>query len=272
MPHSYSKSYIISLSWIEWATSIFQKSCFLLCLKPNYIIHTSHSLIFPHLDPSPTFSFSFSFLWFFFFGLWIQLQVTHLALSSLFGLKHRLFMNFARLVHILCSIRLYENGLTNKFKHKNLCPIYYASPSCFGKFLFLWKTCLNLYLKWAMTIRSPHFSFFLNFFFREKKVTKFYHNTSKSFTCPITNPILNVHSLPSWGFAPSFKSLIHFYLSFSNGPYPYLKGLSQLVQKDFTFNPHRVLGIPKAWIGSQLFNKVYNILMILGSLAFEKDF
>ena len=29
---------------------------------------------------------------------------------------------------------------------------------------------------------------------------------------------------------------------------------------------------PKAWIGSQLFNKVNNILMILGSLALEKDF
>ena len=30
--------------------------------------------------------------------------------------------------------------------------------------------------------------------------------------------------------------------------------------------------LPKAWIGSQLFNKAYNILMILGSLAFENDF
>ena len=136
-----------------------------LCLKPNYIIHTSHSLIFPHLNPSPTFFLSFSFSLFFFFGLWIQLQVTHLALSSSFGLKHRLFMNFARLVQILCSIRLYKNGLINKFKHKNLCPIYNASPSCFEKFLFLWKTCLNLYLKWAMTFRSPHLFFLLFIYF-----------------------------------------------------------------------------------------------------------
>ena len=148
--------------------------------------------------------FFFFFLPFFFFGLWIQLQVTHLALSSSFGLKHRLFMNFARLVHILCSIWPYENGLIKQFKHKDQCPIYNASPSCFGKFLFLWKTCLNLYSKWAMIFRSPHlfFSFllfiFYFLFFWRKKVTKLYLNTSKSFTCPITKPILNVHSLPSF--------------------------------------------------------------------------
>ena len=81
------------------------KFMFSLCLKHNYIIHISHSLSFTHLNPSPTFisflSFFFSFI--FFFGLWIQLQVTHLVPSSSFGLKHRLFMNFARLVYILCS-------------------------------------------------------------------------------------------------------------------------------------------------------------------------
>ena len=61
----------------------------------------------------------FFFFFFFFFGLWIQLQVTHLALSSSFGLKHRLFMNFARLVHILCSIWPYEHGCIKKFKRKD---------------------------------------------------------------------------------------------------------------------------------------------------------
>ena len=107
---------------------------------------------------------SFS-LFFFFFGLWIQSQVTHLALRYSSGLKHRLFMNFARLVHILCSIWPYENGLINEFKQKNVCPIYNASPSYIGKFLFLWKTGLNLYLKWAMTFRSPPFLFFSFYFF-----------------------------------------------------------------------------------------------------------
>ena len=165
-----------------------------------------------------SFWFFFPLLFFFSLGLWIQSQVTHLTLSSSFELKHRLFINFARLVHILYSVRPYENDLVKEFKHKNQCPIYNASPTYFGKFLFSWKSYLNLYLKWAMTFRSPHlFSFF---FFFEKKMTKFYLNTSKSFICPITKPILNVHSLPSWGLAPSFKSLIHFYLSFSNGPCP----------------------------------------------------
>ena len=89
----------------------------------------------------------FLFFRLFFFGLWIQLQVTHLALSSSFGLKHRLFMNFARLVHILCSIWPYEIGLIKQFKRKDQCPIYNASPSCLGKFPFSWKTYLNLYLK-----------------------------------------------------------------------------------------------------------------------------
>ena len=139
---------------------------FSLCLKPNYIIHT------PHLNPSPTFLLSF------FLGgwgrLWIQLQVTHLTLSPSFGLKHRLFMNFVRLVHILYSIRPYENRLIKELKHKNQCPIYKASPTYFGKILFSWKTYLNLYLKWAMTFRSPHlfslFFFFLDFFFLNDQV------------------------------------------------------------------------------------------------------
>ena len=140
MLHSYSKSciilFILDLE-IEWATSILQNSCFPLCLKPNYVIHISYSLSFPHLNSSPTFisflSFFFSFI--FFFGLWIQLQVTHLVPSSSFGLKHRLFTNFARLVHILCSIRPYENGLIKQFKHKDQCPIYNESPSYFGNCL-----------------------------------------------------------------------------------------------------------------------------------------
>jgi len=34
----------------------------------------------------------------------------------------------------------------------------------------------------------------------------------------------------------------------------------------------RVSKVFKVWMGSQLFNKIYNILMILSSLAFEKDF
>ena len=97
-------------------------------------------------------------------------------------------------------------------------------------------------------------------------MTKCYLNTSKSFICLITKPILDVHSLPS------------------RGPCPLFKGLGQLVQKYFILNPHwalsgpthifRVLGFQKfskAWIGSQLFNKV-NMLMILGSLTTEKEF
>ena len=122
--------------------------------------HLSFSLL-SSFESKPNFHFyTFSFLLlFFFFGLWIQLQVTHLALSSSFGLKNRLFMNFARKVHILCSIRLYENGLIKELKHKNQCPIYNAIPSCFGKFIFSLKTYLNLYLKWATTFRSPHLFF-----------------------------------------------------------------------------------------------------------------
>ena len=75
-------------------------------------LHHSHLLfsLLSSFEFKPNFHF-FLFLFFvFFFRLWIQLQVTHLAPSSSFGLKHRLFMNFARLVHILCSIRPYGNG------------------------------------------------------------------------------------------------------------------------------------------------------------------
>ena len=61
----------------------------------------------------------------------------------------------------------------------------------FFLFLFLWKTYLNLYLKWAMTFRSSHLFCFFFFFwiylfiFFEKRMIKFYLNTSKSFTFPI---------------------------------------------------------------------------------------
>ena len=184
---------------IEWATSIFQIHFFPM-LKAQ--LHHSHFSL-SHLSSLGTKS-NILFFSFFFFGLWIQLQVTHLALSSSFGLKHRLFMNFATLIHILFSIWPYENGLIKQFKHKDQCPIYNASPSCFGKILFLWKTCLNLYLNWAMTFRSPHlfFFFFWIFFKEKKKVAKLYLNTSKSLTCPITMLILNVVSLPPWGPCP----------------------------------------------------------------------
>ena len=81
-------------------------------------------------------------------------------------------MNSVRLVHILCSIWPYENGLIKQFKHKDQCHICNASPTYFGKFLFLWKTCFNLYLKWDMTFRSPHplfaFSFSFGFFYEKK--------------------------------------------------------------------------------------------------------
>ena len=56
---------------------------------------------------------------------------------------------------------LMKNGFIKQFKHNEQCPIYNVSPSCFGKFLLSWKTYLNLYLKWAMTFRSPHLFFFL---------------------------------------------------------------------------------------------------------------
>ena len=208
---------------IEWATLIFQIHFFPLLKVQLHHSHFSLSSSLTWIQAQHSFFFFFFFA-FFFFGFWIQLQVTHLALSSSFGLKHRLFMNYARLVHILCSIWPYENGLIKKFKHKDQCSIYNASPSCFEKFLFLWKTCLNLYLKWVMTFRSPHhfFSFlFLFFFFFEEKsdqvlsqhIKIFYLSHYKShLECSLSTPM---RALPLVS-----KCLIHFYLSFSNGPCP----------------------------------------------------
>ena len=86
---------------------------------------------------------------------------------------------------------------------------------------FLWKTCLNLYLKWAMTFRSPHpfflsfFVFWIFFFFGRKK------KKWPSFISTHQNPLLVPLQSLSWmftlspheGLGPSFKSLIHF-LSF----------------------------------------------------------
>ena len=129
--------------------SIFQNSCFLLLLKAQlHHSHISHSLL-PSFGSKPNFIFFFSFSFFFppfffFFGLWIQLEDTYLALTSSFGLKHKLFMNFARLVHILCSIRPYKNGLIKEFKYKNQCPIYNASPTYFWKISFLMKNLFEL--------------------------------------------------------------------------------------------------------------------------------
>ena len=111
--------------------SYINLSKFMLSPMLKSQLHHSH-ISLPHLS---SFYSKPNILPFFFFWLWIQLQVTHLALLSSFGIKQRLFMNFARLVHILCSIFPYENGLTKEFKHKDQCPIYNASPSCFGKFL-----------------------------------------------------------------------------------------------------------------------------------------
>ena len=225
MPHSYS---------------ILQNSCIPLCLEPSFIIHTSYPLSFPHLNPSPTFFLSFSFLFFFFdfffFGLWIQLQVTHLTLSSSFGLKYRLFMNFVRLVHILCSIWPYENGLIKQFKHKDQCPICNASPMYFGiyfLFFILWKTYLNLYLKWAMIFRSPHLFFFpflflLDFFL--KRWSNFVLTHQSLLLVPLQSLswmfTLSAHE----GLAVSFKS---FFVSFQMG-----LALSSKVQTFFFFFPN----------------------------------
>ena len=112
--------------------------------------HISPSLLLsfeskPNILSFFLFFFSFLFLWFFFFGPWIQLQVTYLALSSLFGIKHRLFMNFVRLVHILCFIWPYENGLIKQFKHKDQCLICNASPTYFGIFFSFFVFMKNLF-------------------------------------------------------------------------------------------------------------------------------
>ena len=86
-------------------------------------------------------------------------------------------MNFARLVHILCYIRPYENDLIKEFKWKSMSHLK-CKLNIFSNFLFSCKIYLNLYLKWAMTFRSPHFffSFFLLrffFFFKKKKWPSF---------------------------------------------------------------------------------------------------
>ena len=132
-------------------------------------------------------------------------------------------MNFARLVHILCSFRPYKNDLIKEFKYKNQCPIYNASLSCFGKFLFLLKTCLNMYLKWAMTFRSPHlffsFFFFLDFFWK-KKWPSFISIHQSILFIPLQSPSW-IFTLSPYECLPLVsKNLIHFYLSFSNGPCP----------------------------------------------------
>ena len=175
---------------------------------------------------------------FFFLGgwgqLWIQLQVTHLTLSPSFGLKHRLFMNFVRLVHILYSIRPYENRLIKELKHKNQCPIYKASPTYFGKILFSWKTYLNLYLKWAMTFRSPHL-FSSSFFFLEIFFFKW-----PSFISTHQSLLFVPLQSPSWMFTlflhedlplvSKVWSNFIFHSQMALAP-----SLSQLVQKDFIF-------------------------------------
>ena len=153
---------------------------------------------------------------------------------------------------------------------------------------------MNLYLKWAMTFRSPHpfFSFLFFFFFliffiileKKKRWPSFIPTHQNLLFVPNKTHLECLLSslqkaLP---LVSKVRSIFIFILKWA---LPLVEGLGQLVQKDFTFNPHwalgepthafRVLGyqkFPKAWIGSQLFNKVYNILMILGSLAFEKDF
>ena len=77
--------------------------------------------------------------------------------------------------------RPYENIFVKQSKHKDQHPIYDSSPSYFGNFLLSCKTYLNLYLKWAMTFRSPPLSFFGFFFFFEKKKWPSYISTIKVF-------------------------------------------------------------------------------------------
>ena len=63
------------------------KFMFSLCLKPNYIIHTSFTLSFPHLDLSPILlcSFTFSFSLLFFFFLWaLNPIISHSSRSLIF--------------------------------------------------------------------------------------------------------------------------------------------------------------------------------------------
>ena len=170
-------------------------------------------------------------------------------------------MNFVRLVHVLSSISPYENGLIKQFKHKDQCTICNASPTYFRKFIFLliylfifwWKTYLNLHLKWAMTFRSPHlFCFFFLFwiylflfFFLKKKMWSNFISTQQSLLLVPLQSLSWMFTLPPHeGLAPSFKSLIHFYLSFSNGPCPSSKSLVNWFKKISCFNPHWALGEP----------------------------
>ena len=135
-------------------------------------------------------------------------------------------MNFARLVHILYSIRPYEKGFIKQFKHKDQCPIYNASPIYFGKFLFSWKPYFNLYLKWAMALRSPHL-FFLDFlyfiflyFFWKKMWPNFISKHQSLLFVLLQSSSWMFTLLPREGLTPSLKSLVHLNLSFSNGPCP----------------------------------------------------
>ena len=179
---------------IEWTASTFQNSCFPLLLKAQ--LHHSHTLSFPHLNPSPTFFLSFlSFLgFFFFFGFFFSLG---------FGSNYKSLIS-PSCPHLVLSIcyswilqgwstpyalfRPYVNGLIKEFKHKDQCPIYNSIPSYFGNFIFSWKTYLNLYLKWTMTFKSPHlfssflffFHFWIFFFFLKKKKWPSFISTHQS--------------------------------------------------------------------------------------------
>ena len=124
-------------------------------------------------------------------------------------------MNSVRLVHILCSIWPYENGLIKQFKHKNQCHICNASPTYFGKFLFLWKTCFKLYLKWDMTFRSPHplfaFSFSFGFFYEKKSDQTLSQHIKDSWKKNIYKSFFSKNlSLKIFFFAKKFLSWIIF--------------------------------------------------------------
>ena len=165
---------------IEWTASTFQNSCFPLLLKAQlHHSHIWHSLL-PTFESKPNF---LSFLLFFFFGFFLSLG---------FGSNYKSLIS-PSCPHLVLSIcyswilqgwstpyalfRPYVNGLIKEFKHKDQCPIYNSIPSYFGKFIFSWKTYLNLYLKWTMTFKSPHFfssflfffHFWIFFFFWRKK-------------------------------------------------------------------------------------------------------
>ena len=169
-------------------------------------------------------------------------------------------------------------------------------------FSILMKKLFELVFK--MTFTSPHFSLLflllLDFFFlqkkKKKKGTKLYLNTSKSFTCPIErslSPLLRALPLISKPFffffpngpCPQFKGSGHFFYYSQMGFALSSKDLVSWFKKISSFNPHWAFGEPTHVFGFQgfktfpkhgrvrhLFNKAYNIHMILGSLAFEKYF